>query len=268
MYLSACIEWLFSHEYPDIDERIRAAKRLGFSHVEFHLWREKPLPAIAAALEETGVKLSSFVVEPRRSLVDPAQHDEFLVALQESLAAAQKLGSPPLVVASGFNREGIAFDEQKAQMVTILRQAATLAEEAGIVLLLEPLNTRIDHPGMFLHDTRVGLDVVEAVASPHLKLLFDVYHSTVMQEDLSDVLAGRMHLVGHVQIAQAPGRDEPDAESTDWKATLHTLSTLGYRTAVGLEYKPSLPVVASVAKVCNATGLSLTMGHKTENHDA
>lgn len=264
MYLSACIEWLFSKEHPEIAERVRAAKDLGFSHVEFHLWRDKPLSSLAAALEETGVKLSSFVVEPRRSLVDPAQHGEFLVAVQESLAAAQKLGSPPLVVASGFSREGVSFDEQKSQMINVLRQAARLAEEAGIVLLLEPLNTRIDHPGMFLNDTRTGLEVIEAVGSPHLKLLFDVYHSTVMGENLPEVLAGRMHLVGHVQIAQAPGRDEPDAAGSDWKTILHTLNTLGYRGAVGLEYKPSLPIAASVKKVCDATGFSLTMGNKTE----
>lgn len=265
MYLSACIEWLFSQEHPDVAQRVYAAKRLGFSHVEFHLWRDKPLPALAKALEETGVQLSSFVVEPRRSLVDPAQHDEFLTALQESLATALTLGSPPLVIASGFSREGVDVDEQKAQMLSVLRKAANLAQEAGIMLLLEPLNTRIDHPGMFLNSTEVGLDIVEEIGSPYLKLLFDVYHSTVMGESLTVVLAGRMHLVGHVQIAQAPGRDEPDAAASDWTSTLRTLRTLGYCGAVGLEYKPSLPIAESVAKVCDATGLALTMKDKTES---
>jgi len=80
MYLSACIEWLFREEYPDFSDRVRAAKAQGFSHVEFHLWRDKPLAALAQALEETGVRLSSFVVEPRRSLVDPAEHEQFLAA--------------------------------------------------------------------------------------------------------------------------------------------------------------------------------------------
>lgn len=59
MYLSACIEWLFREEYPDFSDRVRAAKAQGFSHVEFHLWRDKPLAALAQALEETGVTLSS-----------------------------------------------------------------------------------------------------------------------------------------------------------------------------------------------------------------
>lgn len=264
MYLSACIEWLFSKEYPDITQRIYAAGRHGFSHVEFHLWRDKPIAELAAALEETGVKLSSFVVEPRRSLVDPAQHDEFIQALQESLVTAQKLGSPPLVIASGFSRDGVSLAEQRQQMLLVLRKAATLAEAAGITLLLEPLNTRIDHPGMFLNSTPLGLDLVEEVGSPHLKLLFDVYHSSVMGEELIAVLSGRMHLVGHVQIAQAPGRDEPDAESCNWQAILQALHILGYRGAIGLEYKPSLSIAESLNKTTTATGLSLTHHQHTD----
>ena len=89
MYLSACIEWLFREEYPDFSDRVRAAKAQGFSHVEFHLWRDKPLTALAQALDETGVRLSSFVVEPRRSLVDPAEHEQFLAAVSDSLAASR-----------------------------------------------------------------------------------------------------------------------------------------------------------------------------------
>ncbi len=64
MYLSACIEWLFREEYPDFSDRVRAAKAQGFSHVEFHLWRDKPLTALAQALEETGVRLSSLWWSP------------------------------------------------------------------------------------------------------------------------------------------------------------------------------------------------------------
>ncbi|HBW1608029.1 TPA: TIM barrel protein [Klebsiella pneumoniae] len=256
MYLSACIEWLFREEYPDFSDRVRAAKAQGFSHVEFHLWRDKPLAALAQALEETGVTLSSFVVEPRRRLVDPAEHEQFLAAVSDSLAVSRQLGSPPLVVASGFSREGVDIAEQQAQAVHILRQAATLAEAAGVTLLLEPLNTRIDHPGMFLNDTRLALDIIEAVDSPRLQLLFDVYHSMVMEEEMEEVLGGRMHRVGHVQIAQAPDRNEPDPRSGEWPALIARLQRLGYNGAIGLEYKPSLPAAASVARAREATGLS------------
>src|SRR3712207_3854776 len=105
VYLSPCIEWIFADEHPQLPGRIRAAKAAGFDAAEFHLWRDKDVEAIAAALDETGLRLTGFVVEPRRSLVDPAQHGEFLQAVRDSLETAKKLGSPPLVVASGFTRE-------------------------------------------------------------------------------------------------------------------------------------------------------------------
>ncbi|VTO11553.1 hydroxypyruvate isomerase [Klebsiella variicola] len=256
MYLSACIEWLFREEYPDFSDRVRAAKAQGFSHVEFHLWRDKPLAALAQALEETGVTLSSFVVEPRRSLVDPAEHEQFLAAVSDSLAVSRQLGSPPLVVASGFSREGVDIAEQRAQAVHILRQAATLAEAAGVTLLLEPLNTRIDHPGMFLNDTRLALDIIEAVDSPRLQLLFDVYHSMVMERGDGGGARRQNASGGHVQIAQAPDRNEPDPRSGEWPALIARLQRLGYNGAIGLEYKPSLPAAASVARAREATGLS------------
>ena len=109
---------------------------------------------------------------------------------------------------------------------------------------------------MFLNDTRLALDIIEAVDSPRLQLLFDVYHSMVMEEEMEEVLGGRMHRVGPVQIAQAPDRNEPDPRSGEWPALIARLQRLGYNGAIGLEYKPSLPAAASVARAREATGLS------------
>ncbi|MEO7656661.1 MAG: hypothetical protein ABIS25_04915 [Sphingomicrobium sp.] len=82
MFLSPCIEWMIADDYPGLAERVRAAKAVGFQAAEFHLWRDKDLDAVADALDETGLKRTGFVVEPRRSIVDPAQHDEFLEAVR------------------------------------------------------------------------------------------------------------------------------------------------------------------------------------------
>lgn len=255
MFPSACIEWLYQDAHSDLSDRVRAAKADGITHVEFHLWRDKKIDELAQALDETGVTLTSFVVEPRRSLVDPAQHDEFLQAVRESLEVASRLGKPPLVVASGFTREDVPREDQREEAIKALRQAARLAEKAGVVLVLEPLNTRVEHPGMFLSDTAEALDIIEAVASPNLKLLFDLYHSAVMEEDLEQVLQGRMHLVHHVQIADMPGRNEPGTGVIDWQHKLGRLRALGYEGAVGLEYKPTMPATQSLKAARAATGL-------------
>ncbi|WP_044559174.1 hydroxypyruvate isomerase family protein [Azospirillum sp. B4] len=255
MYLAACIEWLFAAEHPSFPDRIHAAKAAGLKAVEFHLWRDKPLDDVRRALDETGVRLASMVVEPRRSLVDPAQHDEFLAAVRDSLRAAEQTGAQALVVASGFTRPEVSRQEQHEAAVSALKRAAALAEQAGIPLVLEPLNTRVEHPGMFLDSTAEGLDMVEEVGSPNLRLLYDMYHSTVMGEDPAQVLAGRFHLVGHVQVADVPGRHQPGSGTVDWGHYIGILRELGYTGAVGLEYKPQGPSLETLATARAALGL-------------
>ena len=255
MFLSPCIEWMFADDHPDMGDRIRAAKAAGFDAGEFHLWRDKDLESIAKALAETGVKLSAICADPRRSLVDPAQHEELFEAVRESLAASQSIGSPPLIVASGFVREGISDEEHFAAAVTALTQIAAMAEDAGVIVLLEPLNSVIDHPGMYLVSTPLGLDLIEAVGSPNLRLLYDVYHSAVMGEDMEQVLSGRMDLVHHVQVADLPGRNEPGTGTLDWSAIIATLKRLGYNGGIGLEYRPTLPPKQSLAQARAALGI-------------
>ena len=255
MYLSLCVEWMFADDHPAMPDRIRAAARAGYNAVEFHLWRDKPIDAIADALNETGVRLTGICVDPRRSLVDPAQHDEFIEAVRESLIAAKQLGSPPMIVASGFTRDGVSEQDHFDAAVTVLKRAAALAGDAGVMLVLEPLNDRVEHPGMYLVSTTRGLDIVEAVASPNLKLLFDVYHSATMGEDLEAVLAGHMHLVHHVQVADMPGRNEPGTGMLDWPAITASLRRLGYDGAIGLEYRPTLPPEQSLAQTRETLGM-------------
>ena len=255
MFLSPCIEWQFAEEHAEMPDRIRAAKAAGFDSVEFHLWRDKDIGGIAAALAETGVRLTGICVDPRRSLVDPAQHGEFLDAVRDSLVAARQLGSPPMIVASGFTREGVDAQDHFDAAVAVLTQAAALAEAAAVMLVLEPLNDRVEHPGMYLVSTALGLDIVAAVASPNLRLLFDVYHSATMGEDMEQVLTGRMHLVHHVQLADMPGRNEPGSGTLDWGKVIAVLERLGYDGGIGLEYRPTMPALQSLAQTRAVLGL-------------
>lgn len=243
--LSSCIEWQFT-QAGELDARLRAAKAGGFDLAEFHLWRDKPVDALAQALAETGMKLTGVCVDPRRSIVDPAERAEMVNAVRETIAATARLGKPDLIVASGFRVEGMSEEEHFANAVAALRAAADLAEEAGVTLLLEPLNTRL-FSAMYLVSTKLGLDLVEAVNSPNLRLLYDVWHSAVMGEDMAEVLAGRMHLVAHVQVADLDDRNEPGTGKLDWAKVMQVLRDLGYSGAIGLEYFPTLPMEQSLA---------------------
>lgn len=235
--LTACIEWLYADETDDVAERVRLAAAGGLHGVEFHLWGGKPIEAISSALQDTGLPLTSLCAEPRRSLVNPAQHREFLAAIVATLPVARRLRCSNVIVASGFTEAGVSMEQQRDNMARVLGTAAAMAADAGARLLLEPLNDRVDHPGMYLCSTRLGLDVVEAVDSDGLRLLYDAYHSSVMGESPGEVLKGRMELVGHVQVADNPGRGAPGTGSIDWPSLLDVLDREGYPGMLGLEFK-------------------------------
>lgn len=236
---SACLELLFSPEADSIPDRIHLAAKAGFEAVEFWGWRDKDLDAVERALDETGMTLAGLVSEPMAPLTDPAQHDRFLDGLVESLEIAQRLGARVLIAQAGHERAGVARSDQRAAIRAALSEAADLLEGSGVTLALEPLNTRVDHPGYYLHSTTEGIDLIRAVDRVEVRLLYDLYHSFVMGEDPRVVLADAIDLIAHVHLADAPGRNEPGSGRMDWRERLAWLEAQGYDGYVGLEYTPT-----------------------------
>lgn len=245
MKFSACIEWLFADEEPDVPGRIRAAREAGLDGVEFWRWTNKDLDGVAVALAETGLPLTGMVAEPMVPLTDPARHDEFLSGLADSVKVARRLGAPLLIAQTG-DLLATPREEQRTALVDCLRRAAVVLEGTGVVLAVEPLNTHVDHQGYFLDSTTEGLDIIDEVGRPEVRLLYDVYHAAVMGEEVESV-KGRLHLVAHVHVADAPGRGEPGSGSLDWEDRLAWLERAGYRGFIGLEYKPTRPTRETLA---------------------
>lgn len=247
MELSGCVESLFVREHAAVDERIRACAAAGLEAVEFWLWRDKDLDKIERALVDTGLRLTLFSAEPRSPIVDPATHRGFIAGLRDSVAAARRLKAPALCVLVDDRGVGAPTSEPRASsrhaqhgaVVAALKQAAPIAEDAGITLLVEPLNSKLDHKGYFLDRTPEALDIIAEVDHPAVRLLYDMYHSKMMGETFDVVLAGRGGLVGHVHVADVPGRHEPGSGSIDWPAAMATLAAEGYRGAIGLEFWPT-----------------------------
>ncbi|MFN8090920.1 MAG: TIM barrel protein [Vicinamibacteria bacterium] len=256
MKLSAVIEdrYMFN-EAGDVPARIRAAAAAGLDRVEFHLWDEVDIDAVERALKETGVRLQSLVIGPRCGCVDRSREAFFMDAVRGTIAMCRRLGARGIVLAGGPALKGVSDAEQHDAMVYLLGKAAPLAEAAGLTILLEPLNNRIDHPIMFMNTAMEGLDIVEAVNSPAVRLLYDVYHSAVMGEDWRELLK-RSHLIGYVQVADTNGRHEPGTGTIDWKAWLADLKAAGYTGDIGLEYRPSGSTLASLQRTREVFGLA------------
>ncbi len=255
MELASCIEWQFT-ECADLAGRVRAACAAGIRQVEIHLWRpDRPLDEMERALAESGARLISFCVEPRRSLVDPADEQQVLDAVRDAIPVAQRFGGAGMIVASGFTRAGVPIAAQQEQAIRVLKRAAAMAADEGTLVLLEPVNMTVNGAAMFVDGIHRGLEIVEAVGSPGLRLLCDVYHSAVTGEDLAAALGERMRWVGHVQVADTDGRHEPGTGGLNWPHIMSVLKVKGYGGSIGLEYLPSLPMPESLALTRRNLGL-------------
>ncbi|MBN9171611.1 MAG: TIM barrel protein [Microbacterium sp.] len=254
--LAPNIELLFT-EAGDYQDRVRAAAAAGFTAVE--MWgptgvdapaQPKDIPALKAALEETGTKMVAQLSEPRTQfMIPPWDHSEFYRRLDEGVEIAHALGTPRIVVGSGTGFGGWKRQVQLDKLIEIYQKAIAQIEGSGITLVLEPVNVRVDHPGSLLDRTAEGVYVARGVDSPFFGVLYDIYHSAVEGEDMAAELAAAGDIVKYVQLADAPGRGEPGTGDLDWPDRLRILRGAGYDGPIGLEYYPTTESAASVAYI-------------------
>lgn len=252
--LAPNIELLFT-EAGDYHERVRAAAAAGFDAVE--MWgptgvdapaTPKDLPALKAALEETGTQLTAQLAEPRTQfMIPPWDHSEFFRKLDEGVAIANDLGCPRIVVGSGTGFGGWKRQVQLDKLIEIYRKSVAQIDGSGVTLVLEPVNVRIDHPGSLLDRTAEAAYVARGVGSESFGVLYDIYHSAVEGEDMAAELANAGSLVKYVQLADTDGRGEPGTGGLDWTERLGILRDAGYDGPIGLEYYPQTESAASTA---------------------
>ena len=140
---------------------------------------------------------------------------------------------------------GVDQDRAHATFVGNLRGAARRLQEAGIRLLIEPINTR-DIPGFFLRTTAQALEIINEVGSPNLFLQYDVYHMQIMEGDLATTIQKNLDRIAHVQIADNPGRHEPGTGEINYDFLFDFMDRVGYAGWVGCEYKPAASTEAGL----------------------
>lgn len=232
---SACIEMLFTDRSPDPAERIRLAAQAGYGAIEFWHWSNKDLDVLHSALTETGLKVAGFVAEPMISLNDPANHDRFLAGLPTSIAVAQRLGAPFLYIQGGSNRPGVPRADQTAALTEVLLRAADVLQETGVTLLLEPVSDAFEG---FLTHAKDGLAIVATVNRLQVRLLYDLFHAAVAGENLAATVGPNTALIGHVHVADHPGRGAPGTGTLSLPQDMTWLRAQGYTGLFGMEHRP------------------------------
>lgn len=243
--LSAYLNLLFdSGSFPERVDRVAAA---GYDGVEYFGW-DHDAAAIADRCGEHGLELV-YISGERPPLNDPDAVGEAVESVERSIAVAERVGCRTLNVKSGPTQPELDAPTQRQQVVETLRAVAPAAEAAGVTLVLEPLNTRVDHPGHFTTTAAEGADIVAAVDSPAVKLLFDCYHEQIMHGDVTRSFREHVEHVGHVHIADNPGRNEPGTGELNYATIVDAIRETGYDGYVGCEFTPTGDPEAALADV-------------------
>jgi hydroxypyruvate isomerase len=199
-----------------------------------------------AVAAQHGLKCSMGYCSRRSGLIqrgwnDPANHDLLIAEVTAALPAAAAAGVPNLIVMSG-NRRGQAVGQGIAQCAAGLRQVAPLAERHGVTLCLEMLNSRVDHADYDADGTRYGLEVVQRVGSPRVRLLYDVYHMQIMEGDVIHTIREHRAAFAHFHTAGVPGRHELDErQELNYRAIATAIAETGFAGFLAHEFIPTRP---------------------------
>lgn len=225
-------------------ERFAAAARCGFRGVEFLFPYDHPAGEIAARLTDNGLAQVLFNLPAgdwergeRGFAALPGRERDFDAALARAIDYAQAIGCPRLHVMAGIPGPAAASERCRATFIDNLRRAAQRCAAAGITPVIEPINRR-DIPGYYLADFGLARAILAEVGDAGLRLQHDLYHAQIIEGDLSRGLERNFPLIGHVQIANPPGRHEPDQGEINYPHLFALLDQLGYDGWVGCEYRP------------------------------
>ncbi len=243
---SACIEMLFQeHSFVD---RIYEAKRAGFQAVEFWLWQNKDIAGIQKALADTGLAVGVFQGNIEGRMIDPADHDMYVRGVRQSLETAKLLGAKNLFLMTDILQADrtvlepdhpIAEADKLAAVKRVLRTLAPDAEAAGVTLVIEPLNTIVDHKGYYLAHSAPAFALVREIGSPNIKALYDIYHMQIMEGNIIDTLKQNVDAIGYIHIADVPGRHEPGTGELNYRNIFAAIRQAAYGGTIGFEFEPT-----------------------------
>jgi hydroxypyruvate isomerase len=226
-------------------ERLDAAADAGFRGVEWMFSYEIPAAVVRQRLDRLGLKAVLFNLRAgdwdagdRGIASSPNRIEAFRASVDEGLAYAQIVGCPRLHVMAGRRDDTIDRAAQISTFVDNLRHAAKAAAAVGVALMVEPLNRSVDMPGYLIAGSAEGMEMIDRVNLTNVRLQYDVYHMQIVEGDLARTIERLLPRIGHIQIADNPGRNEPGTGEIAYGWLLGHIDRLGYDGWIGCEYRP------------------------------
>ncbi len=234
----------------------KAAAEIGYAGIE--LWFRGPdFDELAAAAKGAGLALASMCGHETLSdgLNKRSNHDRIEAEIRESIDIAARLGIPGLICFSGNRNAGQSDAEAIEACADGLRRVAPYAEEKGINLNVELLNSKVDHAGYQCDHTAWGVAVCRKVGSPRVKLLYDIYHMQIMEGDVIRTIRENIAHIGHFHTAGNPGRkDMDDTQELNYAGICRAIARSGYDLYVGHEFTPRgdpVEALRTAFAICN-----------------
>jgi len=226
-------------------ERFQKAAAAGFKGVEYLFPYDFAPGELAGWLADNALEQVLFNLPPgdwsagERGLAClPDRRGEFAEGVEQAIDYAMQLDCRRLHCLAGLRPAGVPEAVLEETYVANLRHAAERCASIGATLLIEPINSRIDMPGYWLDDVAKGFRLLEAIDRSNVRLQYDIYHAQIIAGDLARTLEANIGRIGHVQIADNPGRHEPGTGEINYPFLFELLDRLGYQGWVGCEYKP------------------------------
>jgi hydroxypyruvate isomerase len=217
----------------------------GFTALEDNGMRGRPIEQqerIGKALARLNMRMGVFVAhtinwnEPTLTTGDAARREAFLGEIRESVEIAKRLSAKWMTVVPGHVDRRPHIDYQTAHVVEALKRACAILEPHGLVMVLEPLNTLRNHPGMFLTTTPQAYLMCKAVASPSCKILFDIYHQQITEGNLIPNIDQAWNEIAYFQVGDNPGRREPGTGEINYQNIFKHIHGKGFTGVVGMEH--------------------------------
>lgn len=234
MKISVCTDAVYMGK--SLMEAVDEVKKAGIDAVEFWTWQDKDMDSLFLYKEKNGMQIAAFCTE-LVSLVDKTVRQEYIEGLKRSIGAAKKVGCKCIISQTGA---ALPIDrrEQYNSLVDGLKACVPYLEESGIVLAVEPLNTRVDHEGYYLSRSDEAFAIMKEVNNPYVKMLFDIYHQQITEGDLIRRIQEYIPYIGHFHAAGNPGRHELYYSEIDYGKVFEAIKATGYKGYIGLEYFP------------------------------
>lgn len=257
--LRLSVTWGMMNRLP-IPDALAKLNDLGYDAYEMFNWRDPkvldtflaeapkyPNLACATLISNKGV------TAPDCGLVNPKERDQFLKEMEAAIAVANKFKCKRLVTLTGNDVPGMSREAMMESAVAGLKAIAPALEKNGITAVIEVLNTYVNHPNYNLYLVNDAARLIDAVGSPNVKILFDIYHVQIMEGNLIPLIRQHIKRIDHFHIGDHPGRHQPGTGEINYRNVFKAIYDLGYEGYAALEYSPTIPLTLDLINERNLT---------------